>query len=222
MWMSRWSRLLFALVICIGAIGCSSAAGQGARDASAQQSNGAAADDATQQQPNGTPGSPGGSPLQPSGGGGGAPGAPGNRGNHPEAVVAPVKIPAFNQDGQPISTAEPALEDDIKQNCKDGTLCLKVQVLPSDANWHTCGFDHLEHPKGTKIELGDGSKEAQPGDTVWMVCNPNTVDDSTEPSQDTTGSTESSQPQPTDTTTPPDSSQPQPTDTTTPPDSSQP
>jgi len=44
MWMSRWSRLLFALVICVAALGCSSAAGQGGGDNPTQQSDGAAAD----------------------------------------------------------------------------------------------------------------------------------------------------------------------------------
>jgi hypothetical protein len=76
---------------------------------------------------------------------------------------------------------------------------------PSDANLETYIFDHLEYPKGTRQDDGF---EAKPGRTVWMVCKPKPAADSSEPSQDTSGSTENSQPQPTDLTVPPESSQP--------------
>jgi hypothetical protein len=211
MWMSRWSRLVFALVICVGLIGCTSAADQDARDASAQQSNGAAADDATQQ-PNGTPGSPGGSPLQPSGGGGGAPGAPGNGGNHSGAVAAPVNIPAFQEKGQLMFDPENNIgakqdfEQKVRDACKDRTMCLNVQVLPSDAKLETCIFDHLEYPEGTQLDQ-DATPEAHSGDTVWMVCIPESTTDSSDSSQDTTAPTETSQPQSSDTTGPADGGQ---------------
>ncbi len=220
MWMLRWSRLLFALVVCVAALGCSSAVDRGGGGGRTQQSDGGAAGNAAQQS-GGTPGSPGESPLQPSSGGGGAPGAPGNGGNQSGAVVAPIMIPAFDQDGQPISTAKPAFEQAIKENCKDGTVCLNVEVRPSDADPTKCGFDNLEYPEGTPLELGDATKQANRGDTVVMVCTPGSAADSTEPSQDTTGSTETSQPQPTDTTASPESSQPQSSDTTGPADSGQ-
>jgi hypothetical protein len=124
--------------------------------------------------------------------------------------------------------AKQDFEDNVRDACKDRTMCLNVQVLPSDANLETCIYDHLEYPKGTVLgdpqepHEYDGSKVAQSHDTVWMVCNPQAATDSSEPSQDTSGSTENSQPQPTDTSGSTDSSQPQPTDTSGSTDSSQP
>lgn len=221
MWLSRWSRLLLALLVCVAALGCGSSAGKGGAGSAAQGSD-AAAGDAAAPQSNGTPGSPGGGPQGQSGG---APGAPTNRKSDSVAAGAPVKIPAFQENGQPMYEppqepgGEPGgakldFEHDVRDACKGGTMCLNVQVRPSDADLETCLFDHLEYPEGTK--LGDpqnaynydGSKVAQSGDTVWMVCNPQSSTDSGGPSQDTSGSTDSSQPQPTDTTAPPDSSQP--------------
>lgn len=116
--------------------------------------------------------------------------------------------------------AEPDFKDKVKENCKDGTLCLNVQVLPSDANLETCIFDHLEYPRGTQLDQ-DATPEANRGDTVWMVCIPQSTTDSSESSQATTGSTETNQPQSTDTTASPESSPSQSSDTTTPADSGQ-
>jgi hypothetical protein len=74
MWMSRWSRLLFALVVCVAALGCSGAVDQGGGDSPTQQANGAATENGARQS-NGTPGSPG---ERPEGQSGGAVGAPSN------------------------------------------------------------------------------------------------------------------------------------------------
>ncbi len=99
-----------------------------------------------------------------------------------------------------MSQAEPDFELAVKDACKDGTVCLNVQVQPSNAD-SSCIFDHLEPKSGTPVKRDS---------TVVMVCTP-----------DTTGSTENSQPEPTDTTAPPESSQPPSSDTTEPPENGQ-
>jgi hypothetical protein len=193
----RLACVLLLLLLCFAAAACGGGAGQpgGQEQTAAGQPSG--------QDPaaGGGQDSGGGGGGQPSaGGGGGAPGAPSNRSNGAQAKGAPIKIPAFTERGVAISVAKPDFEQKlIDEACKDGTLCVKVQVRPSDADPTTCGFDYLDPPSGRSLERDQ---------TVTMVCTPGSAPNSEESSQETTGSTEDSQQQPTDTTAPTEDSQP--------------
>lgn len=198
----RWQRLAFALLLCLAAAACASGPSQpsGQEQTAAGQPSGQ--DPSAGEGGQDASGGGGGQPS--SGGGGGAPGSPVGRGGGKEAPTAPVKIPAFTEDGVAISTAKPDFEQKLREEaCKDGTVCLNVEVRPSEADPTKCGFHHLEPPSDTSLERDE---------TVVMVCTPgyapqSGIDTSEEPSQDTTGSTEEGQ-QPTDTTAPSEDTQP--------------
>lgn len=198
MWVSRWSRLLVALVVCVAALGCSSAAGQGGGDSPTQQSNGAAADNAARQS-NGTPGSPGGSPQGQSGG---AAGAPSNKGNGAQAIGAPIKLPAFTLlQGEPLAEVRDRIEQAIKDQC-DGEPCPKLRDEQVDVPCCTsCQFVRTEPDTTTPTEVARDS-------TIVVVSGARPCA--------TEGSTQSSNEQPTGDTAPPDSTEPPPTDTTAP------
>jgi hypothetical protein len=185
MWMSRWSRLLVALVVSVAALGCGGAVDQAGGDNPTQESNGA-------------PGAPGGSPEGQSGV---VPGAPGDRGENAQAIEAPLEIPDIQQVGSPISEAKPQIEIQFKEEvCKHREPCVNLQVRPADVDPEHCNFTRTEPRKGTKIKRGA---------TVYLVCTPEEgYAGGGEQSTNPTGSTESTQPQPTDTSAPPEDGQP--------------
>jgi hypothetical protein len=202
MWLSRWLRLLVALVICVAALGCGSSAGTGGGDSAAQQPNGAPVG-----QSSGTPGSPGGSPQGHSGGAPGAPGPPSNGKNAPQAIGAPIKLPAFTLlQGQPLAKVRSMIAQAIKDRC-DGEPCPKLRdEQVDDPNFTSCQFIRTIPDTTTPTEV---ARDA----TIVVVsgkgsCTPE-------------GSTQSSEEQPTGDTAPPDSTEPPPTDTTAP-DAAQP
>ena len=209
MWMSRWSRLLLALVICLAAAACGGVANQGSTpfeqsgasaDAPASDSgaSGATGESPEQQsdRAGGVPGVPG-SPGAP-----GAPEEPGNGGGNAQALGAPLKMPDIQQVGAPMSSAEPQIREQFEVLCNHEDPCVNIVVRPADpaANYDpdTCTFSRTEPPKDTIIHRGD---------TVTLICNPEKTSGESTDTSDTTDTTE--QPDTTDAT---DSTQP--TDTT--------
>jgi hypothetical protein len=231
MWMSRWSRLLVALVICVAALGCGGSAGKGGGGSPAQQSD-AAATDAAAQQSNGTPGSPGGSPQGQAGGAPGAPGAAGsgNRGNVSKAIGAPVKIPAFTQIGSPgpgfIDKVHQEIKDAIRKGCKPRPAdCIRTVVKqrphselnpdcfagtypPTNTATTSDEMVELDPRKVTVLVVYSGSDPARYSCKEEESSSESNVDQ--QPTDNTTAPTDTSQ-QPTDNTTAPtDTSQSEP------------
>ena len=126
-------------------------------------------------------GAPGGTSAAPGGAGGGVPGAPGgpgNRKNQPQALGAPIKVPAFQQIGAPIGEVFGSIEAEFAAAC-GGRLCVKLVVQPADADPQTCGFAGTDPPAGTTVQ-----RET----TVVLRCNPaptETTPDSTDPPDST-------------------------------------
>jgi hypothetical protein len=204
MWMSRWSRLLPALVLCVAATACGGAANQesipfeqsgASADAPASDSgsSGSSGESPEQQsdRARGVPGVPG-SPGAP-----GAPGAPGNGGGNAQALGAPLKMPDIQQVGAPMSSAEPQIRELFEERCNHQEPCVNLVVDPADYDPDTCTFSRTE-PNGTTFHRGD---------TITLVCNPEETSGESTDTTDTTDTTE--QPDTTDAT---DSTQP--TDTT--------
>ena len=119
----------------------------------------------------------------------GAPVSPGNRNNQPQALGAPIKVPAFQQVGAPIGEVFGSIEAEFAAVC-GGRLCVKLVIQPASADPGTCGFARTDPPAGTTVKRDT---------TVALVCTPAP----TEPSETT----------PPDNTDPPDETTP-PDDTT--------
>jgi hypothetical protein len=134
----------------------------------------------------------GGTSAAPGGSGGRVPGAPvspGNRNNQPQALGAPIKIPAFQQVGAPIGEVFGSIEAEFAAVC-GGRLCVKLVIQPANADPASCGFQRTDPPAGATVRRDT---------TVALVCTPEPTDPSeTIPPDDT----------PPDDTTPPDDSQP--------------
>jgi len=223
MWLSRWSRLLLALVICVAALGCGSSAGKGGGGSAAQQPNGAPVG-----QSSGTPGSPGGSPQGQSGGAPGAPGPPSNGRNAPQAIGAPVKIPPFTQiDAGFIEDVHQQIKDAIREGCKPRPAdCIRTVVKPVDEGHEGYGNspDCFEgtNPPTKDATTSDGMVELDPRKVKVLVVLSGATPGGPSCKQGESSSESSVDQQPTDTTTAPTESSQQPTDTTASTDTSQP
>jgi hypothetical protein len=113
----------------------------------------------------------------------GAPVSPDNRNNQPQALGAPIKVPRFQQIGAPIGEVFGSLEAGFANAC-GGRLCVKLVIQPADADPQTCGFAGTDPPAGTTVE-----RES----TVALLCNPAPTE-STDTTPDSTGPTDSTQP----------------------------
>jgi hypothetical protein len=111
----------------------------------------------------------------------GAPVSPGSRKNQPQALGAPIKVPAFQQVGAPIGEVFGSIEATFAEVC-GGRLCVKLVIQPADADPQTCGFARTEPPAGTTVQRDT---------TVVLVCTPapteptETTPDSTDPPSST-------------------------------------
>lgn len=225
MWMSRWSRLLVALVICVAALGCGSSAGRGGAGSPTQQSDTAAADAAAQQS-NGTPGSPGGSPQGQAGGAPGAPGVAGNRKNPSQAIGAPVKIPPFTQIGSPgpgfIDKIHQEIKDAIRDGCKPRPGdCIRTVVKQRPGSELNPDCFAGTDPDTRTANTPDGMHALDPREVKVLVVYSGSTPDSYSCKEEESSSESNVDQQPTDSTAPTDTSQ-QPTDTSASTDTSQP
>ena len=111
----------------------------------------------------------------------GAPVSPGNRNKQPQALGAPIKVPAFQQVGAPIGEVFGSIEATFTTVC-GGRLCVRLVIQPADADPETCGFARTDPPAGTTVQRDT---------TVALVCTPaptepsETIPDSTNPPDST-------------------------------------
>jgi hypothetical protein len=85
-------------------------------------------------------------------------GRPIGRGNTARAPEGPIKVPRPNLVGNPLSLVRPSIEAGIRDQCKDHTLCLKVELK-----------------EGTFTDFGStcysstAPDYAMPGSTVYII-----------------------------------------------------
>ena len=160
----RWHRLAFALLLCLAAAACAGGTGQPGEQeqtAAGQPSGqGPAAGGGGQDSGGGGGGQPSG------GGGGGAPGSPSNRRNGAQAKGSPLKLPAFQQEGQPLyevdgqAGVQQQIEERIRELCTpDHDQCVTTVVKPLEGSaYHPCRFAGKTDPptdsEGTEIDRG--------------------------------------------------------------------
>jgi hypothetical protein len=107
----------------------------------------------------------------------GAPVTPGNRNNQPQALGAPIKVPAFQQVGAPIGEVFGSIRDKFVAVC-GGRLCVTLVIQPADADRESCGFSRTSPGAGTTVQRNT---------TVAVVCTPAPTETSeTTPPDDTT------------------------------------
>jgi hypothetical protein len=85
-------------------------------------------------------------------------GRPLGRGNGAQAPEGPIKVPRPNQVGNSLSQVRPLIEADIRDQCKNHTLCVKVELKEGT-------FTDF----GSKCYSSTAPDYALPGSTIYII-----------------------------------------------------
>jgi hypothetical protein len=85
-------------------------------------------------------------------------GRPVGRGNGAQAPEGPIKVPRPNLVGNALSLARPLIESGIRNQCKDHTLCVKIELKESTST-----------DVGSTCYLSTTPDYALPGSTVYII-----------------------------------------------------